>query len=48
VNRGQFIWNLQDDYLTTDTLFYKTKLILNEIGNSLKLNFKKYFPFNFE
>jgi len=41
-------WISVEDYLTTDTLFYKTKLILNEIGNSLKLNFKKYYPFNFE
>jgi len=41
-------WISVDDYLTTDMLFYKTKLILNEIGKSLKLNFKKYYPFNFE
>ena len=34
-------WIKVDDYQTTDLLFYKTKMILDEIGMSLNLKFKK-------
>lgn len=34
-------WINVADYETTDMLFYKTKMVLNEIGKSLNLNFKK-------
>ena len=35
-------WINEKDYETTDQLFYTTNLVLNEIGKSLKMNFKKY------
>ena len=34
-------WIKVEDYQTTDLLFYKTKMILKEIGKSLNLKFKK-------
>ncbi len=34
-------WIKVNDYESADKLFYSTKMILNEIGKSLKLKFKK-------
>lgn len=35
-------WIRPLDYLTADSLFYATKLALMDVGNSLKIAFKKY------
>lgn len=35
-------WIRPSDYLTADSLFYATKLALMDVGNSLKIAFKKY------
>lgn len=34
-------WITADCYQTSDQLFYNTKMVLNEIGKTLTLNFKK-------
>jgi transposase len=34
-------WINEKDYQSADNLFYATHLVLNDIGKSLKMNFKK-------